>query len=83
MDGGGWQRYSCCSIPQELISLVNSRHIDTSLNYDNQVGTGMAIQSSGIPREQLYITSKYDAINGGEVKDEIHTTLKQVRLSIE
>ena len=56
-----------------------NRHIDTSLNYGNQVGTGIAIQRSGIPRDQLYITSKYDAVDGIDVAHEIHTTLDQVR----
>ena len=58
--------------------LANLRHIDTSLNYRNQVGTGLAIKRSGIPRDQLYITSKYDAVNGTDVTHEIHTTLNQV-----
>lgn len=57
------------------------RHIDTSLNYGNQVGTGIAIKKSGIPREELYITSKYDAINGSDVTHEIQTTLKQLGLT--
>ena len=55
------------------------RHIDTSLNYGNQVGTGIAIKRSKIPRKELYITSKYDAIDGADPAHEIHTTLNQVR----
>ena len=68
-----------CLDPAYIANLLRDRHIDTSLNYGNQVGTGIAIKKSGIPREELYITTKYDAISGADAATEIHTTLKQVR----
>jgi len=34
------------------------RHIDTAAIYGNEVGVGRAIEKSGIPREQLFITTK-------------------------
>ena len=34
------------------------RHIDTAEMYGNEKGVGEAIRSSGIPREELFITSK-------------------------
>lgn len=34
------------------------RSIDTAQGYDNEEGVGRAIKQSGIPREQLFITSK-------------------------
>ncbi len=34
------------------------RHIDTAEMYGNEVGVGEAIRDSGIPREELFITSK-------------------------
>jgi 2,5-diketo-D-gluconate reductase A len=34
------------------------RHIDTAQAYGTELGVGRAIAASGIPREQLYITSK-------------------------
>lgn len=37
---------------------VGYRHIDTAQMYRNEAGVGEAIRSSGIPREELYITSK-------------------------
>ncbi|KAI5308582.1 hypothetical protein KEM55_005361 [Ascosphaera atra] len=36
------------------------RHIDTAFNYGNEVSVGKAIKDSGIPREQIWITSKLD-----------------------
>jgi len=56
------------------------RHIDTSLNYFNQKATGEAIRLSGIPRDELYITTKYDAIDGKDASTEIVTTLEQLGL---
>jgi 2,5-diketo-D-gluconate reductase A len=37
---------------------VGSRHIDTAQMYGNERGVGEAIAASGIPREELYVTSK-------------------------
>lgn len=34
------------------------RHIDTASFYENEEGVGQAIKDSGIPREELFITSK-------------------------
>ena len=37
------------------------RHIDTARAYGNEASVGRAVRDSGIPREQLYITSKLPA----------------------
>ena len=37
---------------------VGYRHIDTAAVYGNEVGVGRAIEASGIPRDELYITTK-------------------------
>jgi 2,5-diketo-D-gluconate reductase A len=37
---------------------VGYRHIDTAKLYDNETGVGKAIEASGIPREELFITTK-------------------------
>jgi len=37
---------------------VGYRHIDTAQMYENEAGVGAAIASSGIARDELYITSK-------------------------
>src|SRR5665647_424246 len=34
------------------------RHIDTAAGYGNEAGVGAAIAASGIPREELFITTK-------------------------
>src|SRR3954471_5101297 len=37
---------------------VGYRHIDTAQMYGNEAGVGEAVKASGIPRDELYITSK-------------------------
>src|ERR1700709_2489868 len=37
---------------------VGARHIDTAEMYQNEKGVGEAVRSSGIPREELFVTSK-------------------------
>ncbi len=37
---------------------VGYRHIDTAQMYQNEAGVGEAIRTAGIPRDELYITSK-------------------------
>jgi 2,5-diketo-D-gluconate reductase A len=37
---------------------VGYRHIDTAEMYGNEAGVGEAIKSAGLPREELFITSK-------------------------
>ena len=47
---------------------VGYRHIDTAEMYQNEKGVGEAISSSGIPRDELFITSKLN--NGFHEPDE-------------
>ncbi|RAX23515.1 aldo/keto reductase [Actinomyces sp. Z5] len=42
---------------------VGYRHIDTAQMYGNEAGVGRALAASGIPREQLWITSKLNNPN--------------------
>ena len=44
------------------------RAIDTAEGYNNEEGVGEAIKSAGIPRDQLFITSKLR--NGGHARDQ-------------
>ena len=36
------------------------RHFDTAQRYGNERGAGRALAASGIPREQLFVTTKFD-----------------------
>ena len=37
---------------------VGYRHIDTAQNYRNEAGVGAAVASCGVPREELFLTTK-------------------------
>ncbi len=40
---------------------IGYRHIDTAQAYDNEKGVGTGIKACGIPREELFVTSKVAA----------------------
>ncbi|WTM17513.1 aldo/keto reductase [Isoptericola halotolerans] len=37
---------------------VGYRHVDTAAGYDNEDGVGAALRSSGVPRDELFVTTK-------------------------
>jgi diketogulonate reductase-like aldo/keto reductase len=41
-----------------VISRVGYRGIDTASVYDNEKEVGLAIEDSGIPREQIFVQTK-------------------------
>jgi diketogulonate reductase-like aldo/keto reductase len=47
-------------VKQSVLSAINIgyRSVDTAAAYDNEQGVGQAIQECGIPRDQLFITTK-------------------------
>ncbi|GAA3807961.1 aldo/keto reductase [Cellulomonas soli] len=42
------------------------RHLDTAAVYGNEAGVGRAIAASGIPRDELFVTTKLWVHDGGE-----------------
>jgi diketogulonate reductase-like aldo/keto reductase len=52
---------------EEALS-VGYRHIDTAAVYRNESGVGAAIEASGVPREEIFITTKlWNSHQGGEI----------------
>ena len=58
------------------------RHIDTAAIYGNEEGVGAAIRSSGIPRDELFITTKLwnDRHDGDEPRAAIQESLDRLGL---
>lgn len=54
------------------------RHIDNAREYGNEDTVDAALTKAAIPRDQLYLTSKYDAIDGASVEQEFNQTLSDV-----
>ncbi|GGE59946.1 aldo/keto reductase [Nesterenkonia cremea] len=61
---------------------VGYRHIDTAAVYENEEGVGRAIAESGIPREELYITTKLwvSDFKAGRSKEALRTSLEKLGL---
>jgi len=76
---GTWQ-----SKPGEVRSAVKAaidagyRHIDTALAYGNEKEVGEGIKDSGVPREQLWITTKLDNPWHKRVEEGINSSLKSL-----
>lgn len=49
----------CASMVEQAIQL-GYRHIDTAYQYGNEDAVGAGIRASGIPREQVFVTSKFN-----------------------
>lgn len=64
----------------EAIS-VGYRSIDTAQAYNNEEGVGNAIVNSGVPREELFITTKVWISNAGyeKAKASIEESLRKLR----
>jgi len=41
------------------------RHVDTAYRYGNEAGVGQAVRDCGVPREELFITTKLDGTHQG------------------
>jgi len=59
---------------------VGYRHIDTARIYKNEAGIGRAIRESGIPRDDLYITTKLWNGDQPKARDAISSSLDRLGL---
>ena len=76
---GTWQ-----SKPNEVREAVKAalragyRHIDTALAYGNEHEVGQGIKDSGVPREEIWITTKLDNPWHKRVEEGITSSLKDL-----
>ncbi|KAJ5697381.1 oxidoreductase [Penicillium malachiteum] len=56
------------------------RHIDSASKYYNEAGCGNAIRASGIPRDQIFFTSKVGDITYDQVKAQVTKGLAESKL---
>jgi len=76
---GTWQ-----SAPGEVEHAVEAalrcgyRHIDTALAYGNEAEVGRGIKASGVPREEIWITTKLDNPWHKRVQEGIDSSLKSL-----
>jgi diketogulonate reductase-like aldo/keto reductase len=58
------------------------RHIDTAAIYKNEEGVGQGIKNAGLPREEVFITTKLwnDDIRGRNARKALETSLEKLQL---
>jgi diketogulonate reductase-like aldo/keto reductase len=61
---------------------IGYRHIDTARAYANEASVGRAVRDSGIPREDIYVTSKLpaEAKAYDKAREEFETTMREIGL---
>ncbi|KAL7408938.1 oxidoreductase [Mrakia frigida] len=74
--GVGSALYQKNATEDVVLALKNGyRHIDNAAIYGNEESVGEALKIAKVPREELYITTKYD---GGDVRTEFELSLKKL-----
>ncbi|WP_148252822.1 2,5-didehydrogluconate reductase DkgB [Aidingimonas lacisalsi] len=71
---------------QEVIDSVSSalelgyRHIDTAQMYENEAAVGKAIRESGVPRDDIFLTTKvwYDRLQGDDLIKSLEESLEKL-----
>jgi diketogulonate reductase-like aldo/keto reductase len=59
------------------------RHIDTAARYENEEAVGAGIRASGLPRDELFITTKvwHSELKTGDFRRSVQNSLKRLNLS--
>lgn len=60
---GTWQVKEGDEVYESCLAALRNgyRHIDTAEGYQNEEGVGRAVRDSGIPREEIFVTSKLES----------------------
>jgi len=71
----------CAEVVERALGL-GYRHIDTAYMYRNQEAVGLGIMQSGVPREELFVTTKiwHDALRHDQVLTQFQSCLDQLEL---
>lgn len=63
------------------VALQNGyRHIDTAAIYGNEEEVGQGIKDSGVPREEIYVTTKLWNTAHNDIENALNTSLKKLGL---
>jgi 2,5-diketo-D-gluconate reductase A len=55
---------------------IGYRHIDTATMYGNEADVGSAVRNSGLPREDVFITTKIRASDAGRARSVLNASLR-------
>ena len=79
MGFGTWQDKDSQEQAVETALKSGYRHIDTALAYGNESEVGDGIKDSGVPREQIWLTTKLDNDWHKHVSEGIDSSLKSLK----
>lgn len=79
---GTWRTVAPDSAEEVVKSAIQNgyRHIDTAAAYGNEAEVGAGIKASGVPREELFITTKLRNVDHDIVQEAIDSSLKNLGL---
>jgi 2,5-diketo-D-gluconate reductase A len=73
---GTWQARGRSAVAAFLRALeVGYRHIDTATAYGNELQVGQAIAESGVPREEVFVTTKLPPGRAGRERETLEESL--------
>ena len=79
---GVWQIRAGAACEAAVLAALEAgyRHIDTAAFYGNEESVGAAIRKSGVPREQIFVTTKLWNADHGNPKRALETSLRKLDL---
>jgi len=79
---GVWQTRAGATCEAAVLAALEAgyRHIDTASMYGNEESVGAAIRTSGIPRENIFVTTKLWNSDHGNPARALDTSLRKLRL---
>jgi len=78
---GVWQTRAGAMCEAAVLAALEAgyRHIDTAALYGNEESVGAAIRESGIPREQIFVTTKLWNSDHGNPERALETSLRKLK----
>jgi diketogulonate reductase-like aldo/keto reductase len=79
---GVWQTRAGATCEAAVLAALEAgyRHIDTAAMYGNEESVGAAIRMSGIPRENIFVTTKLWNSDHGNPQQALDTSLRKLKL---
>ena len=75
-EASGSEAYDACRRALE----VGYRHIDTATMYGNEAAVGRAVRESGLPRDEIFVTTKLPSGRAGRERETITASLAALQL---
>jgi 2,5-diketo-D-gluconate reductase A len=76
---GTWQIRGRKAYESTKLALeVGYRHVDTATMYGNEEEVGRALRDSGVPRSEVFVTTKLPPDRAGRAEQTLHDSLRQL-----